>query len=627
MVAESWQNARLMAEYGPTKRQQEASMGQPRQTVAEVQANLCELLDWQFAERNDQAVAQALQNGQGVDAVYGLDDAGLVDGFFAFLDAAGIQTHWQTLTIAGVRHLFVPVLAFVLLYGTRLLFGIESSNALPALLFSNMAVMTLIGFNAHQVADGLSHRGAKQRTAASEYTLMDPQTLTHAICKISADALQDLFNGTIQALAAFGVFMAEVMVAVDGTRVVTAPTFQGCGKLRVTERQRNRQGVQVEIVKFLFGWRLIALLDLRTLIPLAIKIVQIQEHEAPYLVALVQQAQANLAPHSRISRLVSDRAYVDGASLYALHALGITFVVIAKSNMAVRAVALAEQAGTPIYERCETVRHGYGRTATTEVWVSRVRMVADLRHWDAFRPPVKAGQRLRWEQRPVLSAVIINQWRNRTPEPDGERVYLTNAVVSDPWTVVDGYDDRSWIENGLFRNSKQFWRLTRWFPQKTEAGVHSHLTFVVMMLAVATAYRLWDKAQAGGVVAAPDHQITQVGHTVIDAQTGEVRVTPEPKLARRTHLASRMEEIATSLAQPTEPVWSHEQLEGEGPLRWRRRLRRVNRDLVIVFVGQHYGIFHASELLVLSGVPVRELPPHLGSREDVLRRYGCLPVA
>jgi hypothetical protein len=54
-------------------------------------------------------------------------------------------------------------------------------------------------------------------------------------------------------------------------------------------------------------------------------------------------------------------------------------------------------------------------------------------------------------------------------------------------------------------------------------------------------------------------------------------------------------------------------------------LRRENRDKVIVFVGHRYGIFHASELLVLSGVPVRELPPHLGSRDDVLRRYGCLP--
>ena len=90
-------------------------MGQPRQTSAEVQQNVAELLDWQFAERNDQAVAQALHRGQGVDVGYGLEEAGLLDGFFAFRDASGIQAHWQTLTITGVRHLFVPVLMFVLL--------------------------------------------------------------------------------------------------------------------------------------------------------------------------------------------------------------------------------------------------------------------------------------------------------------------------------------------------------------------------------------------------------------------------------------------------------------------------------------------------------------------------------
>jgi hypothetical protein len=350
------------------------------------------------------------------------------------------------------------------------LFGIESSNALPALLFSNVAAMTLIGFNAHQVAEGMSKRGAKQRTPASEYTLRDPQTLAHAICKVSAEALAELFNGTIRALAAFGVFMAEVMVAVDGTRVVTAPTFQGCGKLAVTEYQPNRQGVRVEIVRFLCGWRLIALIDLRTLIPLAIQIVQIQAHEAPYLVALVQQAQANLAPHSRIVKLVIDRAYVDGPSLYALHDLGITFVVIAKSNMVVRDVALAEQAGTPIYERRETVRRGQGREAYTEEWVSRVRVVSELRQWEHYRPPAEDGPRLTWEKRPGLTAVMINLWRNRAPDPDGGRVYLTNAVVSDPWPVLDGYDDRSWVENGLFRNSKQFWQLNALVPAENRGG-------------------------------------------------------------------------------------------------------------------------------------------------------------
>jgi len=66
-------------------------MGQPRQTAKEVHEHLRELLDWQFAERDDQAVAHALHSGQGVDAVYGLDDAGLLDGFLAFVDESGIK--------------------------------------------------------------------------------------------------------------------------------------------------------------------------------------------------------------------------------------------------------------------------------------------------------------------------------------------------------------------------------------------------------------------------------------------------------------------------------------------------------------------------------------------------------
>ena len=134
-----------------------------------------------------------------------------------------------------------------------MLCGIASSNALPALLFSNVAGMTLIGCNAHPVTDGMSTRGAKQRTAASEYTLLAPQTLANAICKISATALEDLCNGTLRALAACGVFMTAVLVAVDGSRIVPPPTFPGCGMQAVTEDQRHRQGVRSEVTKLLYG--------------------------------------------------------------------------------------------------------------------------------------------------------------------------------------------------------------------------------------------------------------------------------------------------------------------------------------------------------------------------------------
>jgi hypothetical protein len=598
-------------------------MTQSQQTADDVRRNLAEQLDWQFAERNDAAVAQALHAGTPLDDVRTLDAAALVEGCLGFLRQTGILAHWQTFTLEAVPRPFLPVFAFVLLYGVRVLCGINSTNALSSLLFSNVAVMLVIGFTVEQVTLGMTHRGASLRTAASEYALLDPQTLANTICKASATALMTLFNGSIHCLAAFGLFMAEMMVAVDGTRIVTTPTFVGCGCLRVEEHRRDRKGADVIVVKLLFGWRLIALLDLLTLIPLAIRIVQIQDHEAPYLVDLVKQAQTNLAPHSRIVRLVVDRAYVDGASLYELATLGIIFVVIAKSNMVAREVALAEQGGSPIYERLEQRRHGQGRDQTTEPLVSQVRVVRGIRNWAAYRPPVVPGHRLSWEQRPTLNAVVVSLWRNQAPDPvDGPRVYLTNGPVDDPWLTVDGYDDRSWIENGLFRNSKQFWTLTRWFPKRTAEGVRSHLTFVVLLLAVATAYRLWGKAQAGAVPEPPASLISAVQQQVRDTTTGEVSTPATPVPPHQTHLASPVAPPSAPDAAPA-PFLAHNLLGGQGALRWRRQLVRDSRDQVLVLVGRQYGIFDIHELFVLLGVPLRHLPPHLGSAADILRRYGC----
>jgi hypothetical protein len=575
-------------------------MSNQKLTPAEARRNLAEHLDWQFAERNDSEVAQALYQGAPVDAVHTLDEAGLLDGFFTFLREHHILDHWQSFTIDGVYRLFLPALYFLLLYGTRILLGIPSTNALPELLFSNVALMELIGFNAYQVAQGMTQRGASQRTGARPYVLMDPQTLAKTICKASAGALERLFNGTLQLLAAAGCFPAEVRAAVDGTRIVTTPKYQGCGRLADKQRKRTRGGAWVEVITWVYGWRLIALVDLTTLIPLAIKIVQIQEHEAPHLLALVEQAQQNLAPHSRIVSLVVDRAYVDGPTLYALDQRGIIWTLMAKSNQDARATAWALSAEGHEQERQETVRHGQGRTATQETLCTRVVAVQGIRTWGSYRPPQEEVPRLAFADRPALNAVVIREWRNNLPDADtGPWVLLTNGPVADPWETVNAYDDRSWIENGLFRNSKQFWTLTRWFPQKDEAGVRTHLTFVMLMLATATAYRLWDKAQSETPDPPPSHLALPA---LPPSRTARSEEEPDPR-----------------------PQLSHALLEGQGIARWRRELRRQNRDKLIVFVGEQYGIFDIYEFLILTGVPLRQLPPHIASPTDVLRRFGCLP--
>lgn len=602
-------------------------MGYQRQTTTEVRANLAEQLDWHFAERDDPFVAQALVSGAGVDGVHTLDEVGLLDGFFVFLRETKVMSHWQSFQLEAVQRVFLPAISFVLLYGVRVLLGIESSNALPQLLFSNVAVMSLIGFTAHQVAHGLSQRGAAARTEASRYVLMDPQTLAETISQASASELERLFNGTIHCLAAFGVFMAEVMVAVDGTPVVTPATYSGCGCQHKKHTRRNRAGVEVKEVQLVFGWRLIVLVELTTLIPLALKIVRIQSHEAPYLLELVRQAQQNLEPYSRIRWLVVDRAYVDGPSLYALHEMGIKFVVIAKTNMKIYASACRLSQHALIHERVETRTHGHGDQAWTEAVVSRVRAVTDLRDWAAYRPPKQSGKRLAYRNRPALNAAVVQQWRNDLPT-GGARVYLTNLSVTNPWLVVDAYDDRSWIENGLFRQNKQFGRLTRWFPQKSAAGVRSHLVFVMLMFALTTAYRLWDKQSTENPIPSANPTQPPVTYRQIDPQTGEVSDVPPPSPTSATHLASHLPLVSALPPEPTPdkatPL-AYNLLGGQGTARWRRELAQQNRDKVIVFKDHRYGIFDTHELMVLSGIPVRDLPPHLGSRTDILRRFGCLP--
>jgi hypothetical protein len=73
------------------------------------------------------------------------------------------------------------------------------------------------------------------------------------------------------------------------------------------------------------------------------------------------------------------------------------------------------------------------------------------------------------------------------------------------------------------------------------------------------------------------------------------------------------------------PTLSSALLGGEGIARWRKRLEEENRDKIIVFIGQDYGIFHLTEFAVLTHVPIRRLPAPLGSPQAVLQRFGISP--
>jgi len=113
--------------------------------------------------------------------------------------------------------------------------------------------------------------------------------------------------------------------------------------------------------------------------------------------------------------------------------------------------------------------------------------------------------------------------------------------------------------------AKQQWELGH-PPQKNARAMRVHVVFTLLMFALATAYRLECEREARG----------------------------------------------------EEPV---------GWQRWRRQLLQQNRDKMIVCAQGCYGIFPMAEFALLLGVKLKDVPPGIGTRQEILANYGLIPHA
>src|ERR671923_952558 len=200
-------------------------MGQTREAITQ---NLAERLCWQAARHHDSRVARRLYRKQVVDGVYRLDEGALLDDFFHLLQVLGVVDLMERVQGTAIQREMVPAVQYLLLYGLKTLFGIESMNALPALLFSDEALMRLVGFNAQQVRQGICQRGATKRQGERTPGPICPDTLAKQIVKWNLRQLEAVFNGAIRALAQAGGFGAKVTGIVDGTDVETTKRYTGC---------------------------------------------------------------------------------------------------------------------------------------------------------------------------------------------------------------------------------------------------------------------------------------------------------------------------------------------------------------------------------------------------------------
>ena len=538
-----------------------------------------ERLNWKLACRDDAKVAQALYAGEAIEEMHELSDAGLLDEFFVFLEELGMMQAFEQMSLPGAKRMLVPTVQFVLLYLLKVLVGGQSMNELPRVLFSDVGLMELVGFNAQQCADGLTKRGDAQRQTKQKQGPLTPQCLADNISKLGEQEMERLFNQMVQLLARRGLFTDKLVVALDGSKLPTPQSYEGCGKLKQTRKVKVKgQPEAVTEEYYVYGWKVLVLIEVQTRLPLAMKVVKIQEYEGSWLIPLLEQAQRNLGEHAHIETIVIDRGYLDGADLWRVHQKGIIFVIVGKANMTVVQDAQGLAKGERARVRERVVGHGHGKQATQQRLRTELVGITALTSYDSYGEAehTKSAQRRDYVGQPI-NAVVVRRWENRVPKGGGT-VYLTNGEVSDPFSVFDTYDWRSVIENGIFKEGKHPWQLLR-FPKRTEAAVVVHCFFTLLVMGLCTAFRLWQA------------------------------------------------QVATTATSSTEvvPSLSSALLAGEGTARWRQRLREANRDKIIVFIGQAYGIFHLAEFAILTHLPLRRLPSPLGSPQAILQRFGLSP--
>ncbi len=538
-----------------------------------------ERLHWKLACRDDAKVAQELYAGEEIEEMHELSDAGLLDEFFVFLEELGMMQAFEQMQLPGAKRMLIPTVQFVLLYLLKVLFGGQSMNELPRVLFSDVGLMELVGFNAHQCENGLTKRGDAQRQTKQKQGPISAQCLADNISKLTEEEMERLFNQMVQLLARQGMFTGKLLVALDGSKLPTPQSYEGCGKLKQTRKVKVKGQPEAATEEYyVYGWKVLVLIEVRTRLPLAMKLVKIQEYEGRWLIPLLEQAQRNLGEQAHIETVVIDRGYLDGEDLWRVHQKGLRFVIVGKANMTVVQDAQGLAKGERAVVRERVIGHGHGKQATQQRLRTELVGIAALTSYDSYgeAEQTQYAHRREYSGQPI-NAVVVRRWENRVPKGGGT-VYLTNGQVSDPFSIFDTYDWRSVIENGIFKEGKYPWHLLR-FPKRTEAAVVVHGFFTLLVMGLCTAFRLW-----------------------------------------QAHVAT----TATSSTEVV-PSLSSALLGGEGTARWRQRLREENRDKIIVFIGQAYGIFHLAEFAILTHLPLRRLPSPLGSSQAILQRFGISP--
>ena len=573
--------------------------------------NIVDRLCWCTAKKDQASIANDLASGKDIPEVYGLGEAGFFDEFFYFLDTLKISNLFNgldpNLTDRSSNINFHRVL---LIYMMRIVSGLSFFWHIEPVLLRSQSLMRIVGFNGIEIREGTCKRGLKGEKKVVESTDTNqnskdnsteirgpicvdpisvpatveataPTEIRGPICAdsiaayieaIAAKALEKFFNGVISVLAANSFFPKHVHAVLDASEIETTENCTDCGKVTKEKAPelRNRNGRIRKVLETVFGFKIWAVWDPNSKLPIAIRFTTIEVGDIIMAKEVVKQAIDNLGDHAKMTSLAIDRGFMDGKFLWWLeHDTGITFYIPAKTNMNVYedALALVE---TGIHQKRQKNRTiGYGknkRTVTDNYEAVGIEGLTSAGFYGELGSGSHENNK-NFVSNPINAVVILDDhYKKNNPNSD-TMIILTNGPVKEPLKVYDGYDDRSEIENSLFRELKQAWFIER-PARNSAAGYRSHVYLTIITMALTTAFRYW--------------------------------MDKQDKLNR--------------------------QGKETGIRKFREKVQEENGNKLIVFDEDRYAIFDVYEVFILCGRNVAKPRGIIETitKEDILRKYNAI---
>ena len=553
--------------------------------------NITDRLVWFTALKDQSGITKDLSDGKEIEEIYGLGEGALFDEFFYFLSHFGIADLALKLKPKiKKRETETNFIAVFFIYIMRIVAGCRYFWNIKPVLLQSQPLMHLVGFNAHQIREGSNQRGLhksrkdeeennqeeKERQENKENgSIRGPvcaQFIAGFISAILASALEIFFNKVISILAANSFFPKRVHALLDASDIESTEACKGRGKVtkeKALELKQRQKRIR-KVTETVFGFKIWVVWDPTSKLPIAMRFTTIEVGDINMAQEVVQQAIDNLGTHAKIVSLAFDRGFIDGKFMWWLHRdMGITFYVPAKTNMNVYTDALSCVDSGIRKQRERQRKIGAGKNSS---------IVTD--HWDvvAIEGLTSAGfyseqgsgsheNSKHFRPNPINAVVVINDpYKENNPDSQ-HMVILTNGPVNDPFVPFEGYDDRSEIENGLFREAKQAWFIER-PSENTKASYRAHVYLTILTMALTTVFRAW-----------------------MDKQ-------------------DKLESKGTET----------------GVRKFRETVRQENGNKLIVFDGPRYAIFEAYEVVILCGRKVR-MPrgvPETIEKKDILIKYGVL---